>query len=249
MSSLVRRWGRYRAAFLWGLLVLGAASLIRTTQGQGIVDVGRWLVRPFKTDGRVQQELLDAQTQALQQRIQELEKQNQSLRALLDLPELPQRRKIAAAVLARSADNWWQQLTLSKGSTAGVHVDAVVVAPGGLVGRVVSVTATTSRVLLVSDPSSSVGVTVGRGRQSVLLQGAARQTGVLTVPQYLDEQAANVKVNDLVVTSALSDRFPPGIVVGRVTNLQPSERGAPRAEVKFTVPLDYLEWVNILVNG
>jgi rod shape-determining protein MreC len=206
-------------------------------------------MRPFKTDGRVQQGLLDAQTQALQQRIQDLEKQNQSLRALLDLPELPQRRKVAAAVLSRSADNWWQQLTLNKGSTAGIHVDAVVVAPGGLVGRVMSVTSTTSRVILVSDPSSSIGVMVGRSRQSALLQGAATQIGVLTVPQYLENQKANVKVNDLVVTSALSDRFPPGIVVGRVTKLRLNERGAPRAEVKFTVPLDYLEWVNVLVNG
>jgi rod shape-determining protein MreC len=245
MNSLVRWWGRYRSISLLVLLVLGAAGLIRVSQGKGLADINRWVFWPFKADGRVQQQLLDAQTQALQQRIQELETQNRSLKSLLDLPSLPQRQQIAAPVVSRSADNWWQQLTLGKGSSAGIQVDAVVVAPGGLVGRVMSVTPSTSRVLLVSDPNSQIGITVSRSRQTGILQGYAERSGVL---KFFDK-TPNVKLNDTIVTSTLSSRFPPGIVIGRVTQLHLEEHPTPRAVVEFTVPIENVEWVNVLVNG
>jgi rod shape-determining protein MreC len=120
-----------------------------------------------------------------------------------------------------------------------------VVAPGGLVGRVISVTPTSSRVLLVTDPTSQVGVTISRSRQVGLLRGRSNRRGVLE----FFEKTPNVKKDDVVVTSTLSSRFPAGIVVGRVTDVDLDRLPAPQVIVEFSVPLDHVEWVNVLTNG
>jgi rod shape-determining protein MreC len=245
MKRFVLWWRRYRPTLLMALLVLSAAGVVRATQGAGVSDLNRWLAWPFKSDGLGQQKLLNAQSQALEQRIQELEAQNRSLKSLLALPVLPNQKKIAAAVISRRADNWWQQLTLGKGSVDGVRKDAVVVAPGGLVGRVMSVTPNTSRVLLVTDPTSQIGITVSRSRQVGILHGRSDRRGVL---EFFDK-SPDIKKNDVVVTSTLSSRFPGGIAVGRVTDLDLDRLPAPQAVMEFSVPIEHLEWVNILISG
>jgi rod shape-determining protein MreC len=245
MNRFVLWWRRYQSMLWVALLILSAAGVVRATQGVGVSDLNRWLVWPFKSDGAGQQRLLNAQSQALQQQIQELEAQNRSLKSLLDLPALPNQKKIAASVISRGADNWWQQLTLGKGSIDGVRVDAVVVAPGGLVGRVMSITPNTSRVLLISDPTSQVGITVSRSRQVGILRGRSDRRGVL---EFFDK-SPDIKKNDVIITSTLSSRFPSGIAVGRVTRLDLDRLPAPQAEVEFSVPIEHVEWVNILTNG
>jgi rod shape-determining protein MreC len=245
MKKVIRWWSRSQSLILLACLVLGAAGLVKLTQGMGLMDLNRWLVWPFKGDGKVQQQLLNAQTQSLQQQIQELEAQNKSLKALLDLPALPNRKKVAAPVLFRSADNWWNLLTLGKGSTDGIKVDSVVVAPGGLVGRIMSVTPNTSRVLLVTDPNSQIGITVTRSRQVGILKGRSNRYGVLE----FFEKTPDVKMNDAVVTSTLSSRFPPGMPMGRISELKLDKLPTPQAIVEFVAPIDNLEWVNVLVNG
>jgi rod shape-determining protein MreC len=245
MNRFVLWWRRYRPSLLVALFVLSAAGVVRATQGAGVADLNRWLVWPFKSDGARQQKLLNAQSRALQEQIQELEAQNRSLKSLLDLPPLPNKKKIAASVISRGADNWWEQLTLGKGSADGVHVDAVVLAPGGLVGRVMSVTLNTSRVLLVSDPHSQVGITISRSRQVGILRGRSDRRGVL---EFFDK-SPDIKKNDVIVTSTLSSRFPAGIAVGRVTEVDLDHLPAPQAMVEFSVPIEHVEWVSVLING
>ncbi len=245
MNRFVLWWRRYQSTLLVSLIILSAAGVVRATQGAGVADLNRLLVWPFKSDGAAQQRLLDAQSQALQQQVQELETQNRSLKSLLNLPPSPNQKKIAASVISRGADNWWQQLTLGKGSADGVRVDAVVVAPGGLVGRVMSVTLQTSRVLLVTDPTSQVGITISRSRQVGILRGRSDRKGVL---EFFDK-TPDVKKDDVVVTSTLSSRFPAGIAVGRVTDVDLDRLPIPQVVVEFSVPLEHVEWVNVLTNG
>jgi rod shape-determining protein MreC len=245
MKRFILWWRRYQSTLLVALLVLSAAGVVRATQGAGVSDLNRWLVWPFKSDGAAQQKLLNAQSQALQEQVQELEAQNRSLKSLLDLPAFPNQKKIAASVISRGSDNWWQQLTLGKGSVDGVRVDAVVMAPGGLVGRVMSVTPNTSRVLLVTDPTSQVGITVSRSRQVGILRGRSDRRGVL---EFFDK-SPDVRKDGVVVTSTLSSRFPAGIAVGRVTALDLDRLPAPQAVVEFSVPIEHVEWVNVLITG
>jgi rod shape-determining protein MreC len=248
MLRFVRWWKWWKEArSLWLLIfvALSAAWVVRATQGAGFNEVRRWVAQSLQQDGRVQKTLLDAQTQELNQRVEELEVQNAKLKALLNIPNAASQKRLNAAITARSADNWWQQLTLGKGSQDGIRVDNVVTAPGGLVGRVMAVTPNTSRVLLLTDPSSQIGANVSRSRQVGIFRGQRGRFGVLEFFQ----KDPDVKVNDTVVTSSLSSRFPQGIPIGRVTVLKLDQLPAPQVIVELTTPIENLEWATVLING
>jgi rod shape-determining protein MreC len=102
--------------------------------------------------------LQSSYAQELQQRLVELESQNRSLRQIVEGDSsLSVAEGTPAAVIGRSAGDWWQQIIISRGAQDGITPDDVVTGPGGLVGRVIAVSPNSSRVLLVSDPTSRVG--------------------------------------------------------------------------------------------
>jgi rod shape-determining protein MreC len=248
MVRLVRWWKWWKQSrHLWLLifLALSTAWFVKATRGAGLTEVTRWASLPLQQDGRPQQVLIDAQTRELNQRVQELEAQNEKLKALLELPSSAPRKRLNAPIILDSADNWWQQFTLGKGSQAGIQVDDIVTAPGGLVGRVDSVTPNTSRILLVSDPASQIGANVSRSRQVGIFRGQGSRYGILEFFQ----KDPDVKVNDTIVTSSLSSRFPKGIPIGRVTRLKLEQLPAPQVIVELTVPIETLEWATVLING
>ena len=118
----------------------------------------------------------------LQQRVIELENQNQKLRELVDYEEGSSLDTTTlAAVIGRSADLWWQQVTVNKGSRDGVNVGDVATGPGGLVGRIVNVTPNTARILLLSDPTSQIGAKVSRSRSTGYIRG---ETGSQATMQF-----------------------------------------------------------------
>jgi rod shape-determining protein MreC len=114
-------------------------------------------------------------------------------------------------------------------------------APGGLVGRVEAVTPNTSRVLLISDPTSRVGVMLSRSRHMGILRGTGTQNAIL---DFFDKDP-KVEVGDVVVTSGLSSFYPAGVVVGTVRAINLDASPAPQATVELSAPLGLLEWALI----
>ena len=172
-----RRWWERKGLQL-GLLVLvfGGTLVLRQTQGELLVELYQVITRPFEVfQAKPNPEvyLKDAKVQELQARIVELESQNKNLKALLKYVEKEPKNAptIPARVVGRSADNWWQQVTLNRGSLAGINKGYVVKAEGGLIGLVDSVTPNTSRVLLISDMNSQVGVNISRTAAKGILRG------------------------------------------------------------------------------
>jgi len=125
------------------------------------------ITRPFQTIPAQAERSHDALILELQARL-ELESQNQKLKELLVYSATNASRH-RRSVVGRSADHWWQQVTLGRGTQAGIQVGLIVTAPGGLVGRVIS-HSNTSRVLLISDQQAS-GVTISRSRYMGFLRG------------------------------------------------------------------------------
>lgn len=107
------------------------------------------------------------------------------------------------------------------GSDQGVRVDDAVIASGGLVGRVVSVFARSSKILLLTDPLFAVDAVDGRSGIRVLVSGLAesslegKRVPPLAQVEYL-ENAAALREGDPLITSGLGGVFPAGIPVGRV---------------------------------
>ncbi|MEO0491232.1 MAG: rod shape-determining protein MreC, partial [Cyanobacteria bacterium J06659_2] len=121
MFAVRRWWGLYarRAGLI--TLALGMAWLVRETQGAAIYEAYQWLARPLQPGLTKPEQLENAYVLELQERIVELENQNQNLQSLVEYRDAQTEPGIVAAVIGRSANHWWQQVTLGKGSNAGIE--------------------------------------------------------------------------------------------------------------------------------
>jgi len=240
MFSLRRWWHQYGSQLILLGLLLGTAGIIRQTQAVPLYELYYWLMRPVQIAQRnQQQELTNARIQALEQRVRELQQQNQQLKDQLGYTETHSTPLKTAPIIGRSADHWWQQLTIGIGSEQGVTNGDIVTGIGGLVGRVKTVTPHASIVMLISDPNSRVGVMISRSRDMGFIRGQGNQKVVM---QFF-EKLPDVKVGDAVMTSPASQLFPQGISVGKVTSLQLNQSPAPEVTIQLNVPIEELEWV------
>ena len=244
MFILRRWWDRHGVAIVLGGLTLSAAWLVRQTQGAALFETYQLMTRPFQLGPTPEERLTDARVRELQQRLVEIESQNQKLKELLDYAKTQKQQGILAPIVGRSADHWWQQVTLSRGSQNGIKKDYVVMGSGGLVGRIVSVTPNSSRVLLISDATSKVGAVISRSRSMGFMRGQGSNRGVL---QFFDK-VPDVRRGDVVSTSSVSQLFPAGLPLGRVESVNLDKSPAPEAVIELTAPVSYLEWVIVYPN-
>jgi len=244
MLTVRRWWGRRGLQVGLIVLTLSIAWGLRQSEGGVIYELYRWLTLPFQSEQDVRSIALEnASLRELQGRLLELESQNQRLRQLLDYSS-EQTEGIVAPVIGRSADHWWQQIILGRGRNDGVAVGDVVSGTGGLVGRVTHVTPNTSRVLLITDPTSQVGVTISRTRMMGVLRG---QAGNRAVMQFFEKEP-NVRPGDTIATSPISQLFPAGIPIGQVESVDFRKSPAPEAVIELSSPIGYLEWVIVSKN-
>lgn len=241
MFALRRWWNRYALQAGLTALALGVAWSLRQTNGVVLYEAYHWITRPLHPAMSQQEQFESGYTLELQQRILELQRQNASLRELVEYEQAQVGETIAGTVIGRSADHWWQQITVNRGSRDGVKPGDVVTGPGGLVGRVLGVTPSTCQILLISDPTSRVGGKVSRSRVMGYLRGQANNRVIME----FFERSPDVKVGDVVVTSNYSRLFPADIPIGRIESLDLGESPAPEATIVLSSPLAILEWVVI----
>lgn len=141
---------------------------------------------------------------------------NVQLRALLNAAGNRGLDVQLAAVLNIDLDPTRQRLVLDAGANDGVYVGQPVIDAGGLLGQIVQVMPAYSTVLLLTDPDHAVPVMVQRNGVRMLAFGNGRsdQLQLMNVPLNAD-----IKDGDVVVTSGLGGRFPPGFPVGKVIDL------------------------------
>jgi rod shape-determining protein MreC len=239
MFTLRRWWDRYRLQIVLASLALVSAVALRETNSAILYETYQVLTRPFQSSGEQDALLTNARVQELQQRLLELESQNQQLKATLGAASTPSQPGITAPVIGRSADHWWQHLVLGRGQQDGIRKSDIVMAPGGVVGRIIEVTGHTSRVLLLSDPASNVGVTISRSRYMGYVRGQASNRVVM---EFFDK-VPDVRVGDTVTTSSLSRLFAPGLPIGVVESVDLNKSPAPEATIALSAPVSFLEWV------
>jgi len=174
----------------------------------------------MRENARLREYLRDARLRVI--RMDEVRRENARLRSLLNLG-LPEGIEVGgiAEVISWDPTGWDRMVVLDIGSTHGIGPGLTALAPEGLLGRVVSVTATTSRVLLLTDVRSAVAVRLQDSRTNAVLEGTAqRDAQLLYVPR-----DTPVAVGEMVVTSGLDQVFPRGIPVGTVFSVEPDEGG------------------------
>jgi rod shape-determining protein MreC len=239
MLSLHRWWVHNRLNILIVSALVAAAYGLRATQSAALLELYRWVAQPFTPNPSVATRLTSAAEQELQLRIAELEAENKKLSNVLQYKQAQTRKGFVVPVIGRSANHWWQHITLGQGSEQGLQVGYVVTAPGGTVGRIIQVTANTSRVLLISDQTSRIGALISRSRATGVIRGQGNTQAVM---EFFNKDPV-VKVGDAVSTSNFSQLFPPGLPIGKVVALNLNKSPAPEAIIELTAPLAFLETV------
>ena len=173
-----------------------------------------------------------------------LEHENQRLRELLGSPVHKESRKMVAELLSVDSDPFSHQVLINKGALDGVYNGQPVINDQGVIGQVLHVGSTTSRVLLITDSSHGIPVRVLRNDLRAIASGSGEldKLELRNLPRNTD-----VQVGDLLVTSGLGGRFPEGYPVATVTRSDYVE-GKPFAQVeaKPLVELDRLRYLLLL---
>lgn len=156
----------------------------------------------------------------------ELRKQLDSIKKELDIDyTINDYEFLNATVINRNVAQWYNMITIDKGTHNGVEVDMVVVNSQGLIGRVVSTTTFSSdvRLLTTSDTINKISITISDGKNSVngLIKSYNYTTGYLEVEGISNTE--KVSKDAYVYTSGLGGIFPSGILIGKVVNITTDE--------------------------
>lgn len=192
-----------------------------------------------------EKDLLIQQMMALQadnQRYQSLLAENEQLRKLLDAPLQTALPKTVAELMAVDNNPYSLQVLINKGSLSGVYNSQPVIDDKGIVGQIVDVAQTTSRVLLVSDLSHAIPVRILRNNLRLIANGSG-ELNELNVRHVA--HSADIAEGDILVTSGLGNIFPEGYPVGVIASVVRDE-GQPFATVKAT-PLARLDRLRYLL--
>jgi rod shape-determining protein MreC len=164
------------------------------------------------------------------------------LEALLDLKRQVALPVIGARVIAYDPSLWSRSAIIDQGKAQGVKDGLPVLAPQGLVGRVVEVYPQYSKVMLIVDRKSGADAMVQRTRVRGVLKGkGGNRCSLEFVPK-----SADVQVGDLVLASGLVGLYPKGLVFGKVTAANKKNPGVFQ-EIEVTPSADLSTLEEVLV--
>ena len=194
----------------------------------GVNRVGGGLYNELSSVGKLKTAL--AENETLKTRVDELTEENTRLRSeqfelerLRSLYELDQEymqyHKIGARIIAKYSSSWFSVFRIDKGSDDGIKEDMNVIAGGGLVGIVTDVGANYATVRSIIDDSSRVSAMAQQSGDSCIVAGDLQlfKDGRLKL-SYM-EKDDDIKDGDMIVTSNISGKFLPGILVGYATDI------------------------------
>lgn len=152
-----------------------------------------------------------------------LEQANFELDRLRDLYKLDKEYgkydKVGARVIAKDSVGWFNEFKIDKGSEDGIEKDMNVIADGGLIGIVSEVGPNYAKVRSIIDDSSKISAMAVQSGDSCIVTGNLEtyQTGRLLLEDIMAD--ADVKDGDRIVTSNVSSKYLPGIMIGYATEV------------------------------
>lgn len=176
-----------------------------------------------------------------------LDRQLQEISTQLNVPYVGSLPLIAAQVSSLSPTNFAANVAISKGRDEGVLAGMPVVANGGLVGTVISTTAHTAVVRLISDVNSSIGVTYSSTSSSIVVSGRGLNNGLVSTEIPL---TTTVSPGTILTTDGLNGGlYPPGLPVARVAKVTLTPGAAsydltlqPIADLRNLMYVDVVQW-------
>lgn len=189
------------------------------------------------------------QYESIAEELDEIRYENERLRKLLDLGTRVTYDSIPASIIAKNPDNWFRTIIINRGENDGVRINMPVVAFQGeekaVVGKIVEVRGSISRILPIISSDIRVGVKLIDDRSPGLLSGTSSNTGMCVI-DYIS-RAIQVKPGEAIITSGQGGVFPPGLSIGTVIRTEVLESSAyQKVIVKPVIDFDHLEDVFII---
>ena len=183
-------------------------------------------------DAKTKQELLN-ENEALRQQVEDLSAQlnntrlqQSELETLQELYQLDQSyanyETTGARIIAKGTSNWFDTFTIDKGSSDGITADMNVIAGGGLVGIVTDVGKDYAIVRTIIDDTSNVSGMTNTTMDHCIVSGSLKSmTESYTIPfTDLEDSEDTVTVGDAIVTSNISNKYLPGILIGYISSVE-----------------------------
>lgn len=234
------------AILLMALTIITSGQRSNLTKIEGIVGdiitpVQKFMYRIATSVSRAFQSIserrqLEEQYAILKERVTQLEQQqlemdelireNERLKRLLEFRQEKEDFVVQGVrITGKNPGNWFNTLTIDKGSRQGVEMNMAVINEEGLIGRVTEVGGNWARVRTIVDGQSSVAAIIERTRDN----GMVRGNNTLTFEDGLCRMInlpldSDVVEGDRVITSGLDDVFPKGIYIGRVIEVLDEKR-------------------------
>lgn len=148
----------------------------------------------------------------------ELLAENERLREALNFKKFNPPSSVVVQVIGKELSPASSTITVNKGSDDGIRKDMAVITSAGVVGKVQAVLSGTAKVILLTDPGSTLAVRVQRNREEGLLEGKLVTCALKYVSYYSD-----IQEGDLLVTSGLDGIYPKGLAVATVVKVSKHE--------------------------
>ena len=217
--------------------------------------ISDWFSESLASRRALQEEVDSLRTQqviqkAQMQKLASLEVENIRLRELLDSSFEIGERVLIAELMSVNLDPYKHQIVINRGELHNVYPGQPLVDANGVMGQIVHAGPYTSTAILITDTSHAIPIQVNRnGLRSIALgSGAINRLDLPYIPN-----SADIKAGDLLTTSGLGGRFPPGYPVATVVTVE-HDPGNAFAKVIAT-PLAHLDrsrevllvWPNVAV--
>lgn len=191
-----------------------------------------------------------AEYKTLVYEVQELEKENESLRQLVNLLDSPRDYEpILGTVIARSPERWIDQVIINQGKQHGIEKNMAVITGEGIVGKVKSVSNFTSTVQLITsfDQMNRMSAVVSpkKGKDVFgLIEGYDKDKGMLLF-RIIDDTGSKIKEGDPVLSSSMGGMFPSGLLIGTIDDVKPDQYGLTK--IAYVKPAADLTNINEVI--
>lgn len=234
----------------------GFANYIVIPFQDGVSKAGEWLIKREQLVSDIKE--LQKENESLRQENEKLSVTNNAL--LQEKHELTELRnlyqldqtyadfpKTGCRIIAKENGSWYHSFVIDKGSEDGLSVDMNVLADGGLVGRITYIGRHWSRVQAVIDDNSNVSATVLSSQKNLIVSGnlTLYEEGTISFSELADPDDL-VKVGDSVVTSNISYKYLPGILIGYISEIQTDSNNLTKSG-RITPAVDFSRLDTVLV--
>lgn len=174
--------------------------------------------------------------------VEEYKAENERLQRILKISEeMTQMKTVAAKVIEYSPDNWFSYITINRGKSSGIEVSDAVITADGLLGQVSEVGNNWAKISTLINMENSVGVRIVRNGEIGIVEGDTKlsktnkcRLGYLTAN-------ASVLSGDILETSGLGGIYPPGVMVGKISQISKDNMG----RLDYAVVEPFVEFDNL----